>query len=553
MVKDDQGRQGQPISPRGTAVGCPSRARHLTMKLIALVLFAAGSTTATSLLMARWLHPADGAAPEAKTSPAPPAAAPRLFATWPNETPVLALILSAQEHGYLQPCGCSRPQLGGLSRRYQFIETLKKRGWPVVAVDLGDLFDVPQNRGPQALLKYRTSMDALQKMDYAAVGVGLYETEMPLLTTLAEYAINKPTPRILAANIQNKKETFVDAIGSWTLAGGQNGMPKVAIVGTIGPSVAQHLKDPDIRLDANNVVLPKALAEMQAQKPDLRVLLYQGTVEEAKACAAKVPQFDVILCLTKEEEPSDKPERIGDTWVIGVGHKGRYVGVVGFFRSNNPKQPFSPRYQLAALGEEFETPKGLEHTNPVLALMEAYAKEVKFGNYLAKYPQRPHPLQVDFPNATYVGTDACLKCHQEAYKVWFNSDHAKAFASLVNAERPMLRQFDGECVACHVIGFGYKSGYEDETKTADLKNVGCESCHGPGSAHIADTKNLKIRELMNAFKPKPDATAAEETRRINALDQACQKCHDQDNDVHWDFKKKWPGIVHHEKRDKSKK
>lgn len=540
------------MAPRGKEPGSRYRARQLAVKFTALALFAVGSTTATSLLMARWLWTAD-APPESKASPAPPPAPPRLFATWPNETPALALVLSAQEHGYLQPCGCSKPQLGGLSRRYQFIETLKKRDWPVLAVDLGDLLDVPQSRGPQALLKYRTSMEALQKMGYAAVGIGQYETEMPLLTTLAEYAIDKPTPRILAANIQNKKETFVDAIASWTLAGGQNGVPKVGIVATIGPSVAQHIKDPDVRLDANNVVLPRVLAEMQAKQPDIRMLLYQGTVEEARSCAAKIPQFNVVLCLTKEEEPSDKPDRIGDTWVIGVGHKGRYVGVLGFFLSTNAKQPYTLRYQLAALGEEFETPKGQEETNPVLALMEAYAKEVKFGNYLAKYPQRPHPLQVDYPNATYVGSDACLKCHQEAYKVWSNSAHAQAFQSLVNSERPSLRQFDGECIACHVVGFGYKTGYEDEVKTGDLKNVGCESCHGPGSAHINDKRNPKIHALMNPFKPQASATAAEETRRINSLDQACQKCHDQDNDVHWDFKKKWPSIVHHEKRDKPKK
>jgi hypothetical protein len=58
---------------------------------------------------------------------------------------------------------------------------------------------------------------------------------------------------------------------------------------------------------------------------------------------------------------------------------------------------------------------------------------------------------------------------------------------------------------------------------------------------------------MNPFKPVPNATAADETRRINALDQSCQKCHDQDNDVHWDFKKKWPFIIHHETKHKPQK
>src|SRR5947209_14191611 len=60
-----------------------------------------------------------------------------LFAGWAK--PQVALLLSGQMHGYLQPCGCSEPQYGGLARRYNFLQSLKDRGWPVVLVDLGDL------------------------------------------------------------------------------------------------------------------------------------------------------------------------------------------------------------------------------------------------------------------------------------------------------------------------------------------------------------------------------------------------------------------------------
>src|SRR4051812_27344339 len=38
------------------------------------------------------------------------------------DKPELALIFSGQQLGYLQPCGCSHPQYGGLTRRYNLLE-----------------------------------------------------------------------------------------------------------------------------------------------------------------------------------------------------------------------------------------------------------------------------------------------------------------------------------------------------------------------------------------------------------------------------------------------
>src|SRR5690242_12636009 len=74
------------------------------------------------------------AAPEAKVE------APPLFETWPKDRkPDLVIVLSGQMYGYLQKCGCSHPQKGGLERRYNFIQSLKARGWEVIGVDLGDL------------------------------------------------------------------------------------------------------------------------------------------------------------------------------------------------------------------------------------------------------------------------------------------------------------------------------------------------------------------------------------------------------------------------------
>src|SRR5207248_7609990 len=152
-----------------------------------------------------------------------------------------------------------------------------------------------------------------------------------------------------------------------------------------------------------------ALAELQKENAELIVLLYQGSLEEAKACATRFPQFQVILCLDKAEEPSGRPDQVGNTLVIAVGHKGRYAGVVGAFRGKAAGQPFELRYELVALDPEYETPPGKDKDNPIHALLQEYADEVRKGNYLAKYVEHPskHPVQIDHPKATYVGSEQC--------------------------------------------------------------------------------------------------------------------------------------------------
>jgi hypothetical protein len=126
--------------------------------------------------------------------------------------------------------------------------------------------------------------------------------------------------------------------------------------------------------------------------------------------------------------------------------------------------------------------------------------------------------------ATYVGSKPCVECHKTAGASWVKSGHAKAFETLAQRKADA----DPKCVGCHTIGFGNMSGYRREFGAEKLVNVGCESCHGPGSLHV------RLQE--------GDQTIDFAYRPLGAGD--CQKCHYGEFSRPFDWDEFWPLIKH---------
>ncbi|QEL18174.1 multiheme c-type cytochrome [Limnoglobus roseus] len=522
-----------------------------------------------------------------------------LFATWPKGvTPEVAIVLTGQTYGYMSPCGCSRPQKGGLERRANFLKDLRAKGWPVMAVDLGDVAP-PKKIQDQDYLKYEVTMKALAEMGYSAVGLGVQDFDQQLFNLLAKYTLQKSgqPPIILAANLGSKdaqgafvpREKLFDVPGQRPMVEAYEvvsndakatgkALPHlpVGVVGVVGPDVATKLQkiDPTFSVAKVDNTLPGVIAAMQAdpKKPVINVLLYDGSKDDTPDLAKKYPQFNVILCQSEESEPPQFPtvENNGQTFVIQIGHKGQNVGVIGVFKNGNG---YELKYQLVPLGEEFLTPPGpaAAKLNAALQLMEEYTGKVKKDNLIAKLTAKPipHEAQIENPaaNLSFVGSEKCQTCHVNEFDVWKKSKHSHAMEALEAATRPGNRQFDGDCVQCHSIGFGYQTGYTDAKATPQLKHVGCESCHGPGSGHVTQPNNKALLASLSKWKSQPtDVLPAKavieklgelkpgqpapvqikpaEQQLINAVSARCMRCHDQENDPKFDFYKYMPQIWH---------
>ncbi|MGE3821874.1 MAG: hypothetical protein AB7I30_20870, partial [Isosphaeraceae bacterium] len=104
---------------------------------------------------------------------APPPPSKSLFPGWP--TPDAALVISGEQLGYLEPCGCTQGQLGGLPRRYEFVERLRtERKWPLALLELGSLIKDPnaaRGGAEQTKVMFRTALKALGVMKYDAMAL----------------------------------------------------------------------------------------------------------------------------------------------------------------------------------------------------------------------------------------------------------------------------------------------------------------------------------------------------------------------------------------------
>jgi hypothetical protein len=131
---------------------------------------------------------------------------------------------------------------------------------------------------------------------------------------------------------------------------------------------------------------------------------------------------------------------------------------------------------------------------------------------LAAQPQAAETGKSDNARA-HVGTQRCAACHFQQYRTWRESKHAHAFDIL-----PAKYKQDAACLKCHTTGYGHASGFKGE-ETANLAQVSCEACHGPGSEHA---------QIAIGFLDREITAAAEEQIRGSIemlLNNVCLDCH----------------------------
>ena len=464
-----------------------------------------------------------------------------IFDGW--QRPKLALVFTGLQGGYIEPCGCSgkENQKGGLSRRDMFFQRLAAKNWPFVAFDLGEQVS---RFGRQQEIKYRSTVDALKSVGYRAIGFGPDDLRLSAaeLFSIVPPEGNQPTPFVCAnAGLFGFDDSTLPRFQVIQVAG-----LKIGVTSIIGDTYRQTVNNQDIQFLPADKALADVVPKLVAAKCDLLVLLSNATKAESTTLAQKFPQFNIVVTAGGADEPPARADLLnGDkTQLIELGHKGMYAIVLGLYDDAASSGTLPIRYQRVPLDARFgESPK----MKQVLASYQEQLQSLGLDSLGIKPAAHPSGHQ-------FVGSQTCGECHTKAFAIWKKTPHAKALDTLVNLNPS--RQYDAECLSCHVTGWEpqkftpYSGGYLSEKKTPLLAGNGCENCHGPGSAHVAaETGAAKATELDRLRKEMHLSLATDADRR-RVID-TCMQCHDTDNSIDFkggeNFDKYWAKIEHHEK------
>ena len=444
----------------------------------------------------------------------------------PVSKPTFTLFALAEIRGQIGPCGCTSDPLGDLSRTAKLVAEARAAG-PTLVVDAGSLLysksPVPPHLDTQEELKADLLAKTYQN-DLHVAGLGLGPAD--LAKGLDKLRIPRQAVNVVGAATEPPK--VIDVGGA-----------KVGIFGVVAPDVVPNAGDPA-------AAGKSAVADLRKQGAQVIVGLVQAsTKKDAAKIVRDIGGIDIAIGGLGIEAPEPEkiviePQQIGDSWLVMPANRGQIVSRIDVtLRDGGPLHDAigsgaaaakieSLEKRIAALDEDLKKFAGdrdadpvfvkqkederkqlveqktkLEHqpllvpakggyftlqqlrinktlacSEPVQSAVTAFYAAAGEANTkaAANVPVPPAPKG----QAAYVGTAACEDCHDEQVKFWQKTRHAGAWKTLVDRGQ----QFDFDCISCHVTGFGQKGG-SNLAHNENLRDVQCETCHGPGSIHVA--------------------------------------------------------------------
>ena len=369
------------------------------------------------------------------------------------------------------------------------------------------------------MLQYRYMQRAFATMGYAAINVGERESQLSLDDLRKLRDSGEAPGRMISANLL-ERATGQRVFPAYRIVPSRGF--RVAYVGVVG-DVPDDSLGTGLGVEPAKSALAKILPEVERQA-DVIVLLAYADEATMRALADEFYELDLILG-GKVKQPSQQLTQQNRSVVLWTTNETKALGMLKAHVGD--KARFSAKEFNIHFVEE-KIPQ-----DPKLAgYVQDYRDEIRKTSLNVDDPNRLHDDEVPGvkPAAGYAGSESCAACHATAYKIWQQSSHARAFESLVARKSDA----DPNCIGCHSVGFGTPTGYRREYAGSKLANVGCESCHGPGSEHVSEARRAQVTGTAQLYQYRP----------IGAAD--CTSCHYGEFSRPFNWKDFWPQVQHGE-------
>lgn len=469
------------------------------------------------------------------------------------ERPTLRLYVTSTIAGALEPCGCTKDQLGGLPYLAAYLKSQNPGAEASLLVGAGPmLFGEPKLRsGDTSQERWKAEAIAGAFKDMALVawapGFNDWADGADRLNACADLA----GAGLLAGNLVGSTARM-----SATLVRTAAGV-KVGLVGVSDPKGPGGAYPEGVKETAALDAMRAGIADVVKQGATIVVGLAALPRGEALRIADSAPELHVLL-VGKPVEMGDAndgpkaPVLAGSTLVVESANHAQTVGVVDLFVRKGAegarlvfadaggvaraeellilggrirdlearigsweRERTVSHKDLAARTADLERLRAekarMEASQPVVngsffryktvEVRDSFGSDRAVSATLASYYKRVNahnkaafadrvPAKVAAGQASYVGVEACTSCHEDARKFWNRTQHASAYATL----QKDFKEYNLDCVGCHVTAYD-KPGGSTVTANAKLQNVQCETCHGPGSLHVAtpQKKGLIVR------------------------------------------------------------
>jgi hypothetical protein len=484
--------------------------------------------------------------------------------------PTVRLYLVSTVAGALEPCGCSKNQLGGFDHFAAFVASEAPRAPNALVAAAGPLLFLDPVLSPEHAAqdgwKADAIADALKRLPFVGWAPGANDWAGGA-ARLAELGA-RAHAAVVAANLGGGARAVVR----------ESGGVKVGFVGISLPKRLGTAPEGVVELGPAREALKAAIVDAKAQGAQVLVGLFAMQRGEALRLVEEAPELAVAAVgkAFDQGEANDKPSPpalLGTTLVVETANHLQTAAVVDLYVRDGKFQ-FQDAAGVSRAGERAQLEKridelrakvraweqsatiektdlaarradldGLERDHrkletppppdkgsffrftmqevkeslgrdaPTYTEMLTYYEHVNEHNKQAFADRLPPPPGAD--GNRYIGVDACTSCHAAARAVWDKTPHAGAYATLSTQHK----EFNLDCVSCHVTGYE-KPGGATVTHNALLRNVQCEECHGAGERHRAAPNDKTL--IVGHPKPEMCVGACHHPPHVEGFDAGAQ-------------------------------